>query len=39
MSSEDIRKQLPDDSARFDRIDTEFKVSVSTSSTRRDRNL
>lgn len=27
MSSEDIRKQLPDDSARFDRIDAEFKVS------------
>ncbi|KAI8438868.1 hypothetical protein MSG28_011209 [Choristoneura fumiferana] len=26
MSSEDIRKQLPDDSARFDRIDTEFKI-------------
>ena len=26
MSSEDIRKQLPQDSARFDRIDTEFKV-------------
>lgn len=26
MSSEDIRKQLPDDSARFDRIDAEFKV-------------
>ncbi|XP_041975803.1 dynein beta chain, ciliary [Aricia agestis] len=25
MSSEDIRKQLPDDSARFDRIDAEFK--------------
>ncbi|XP_034234645.1 dynein beta chain, ciliary [Thrips palmi] len=28
MSSEDIRKQLPQDSARFDRIDTEFKVLV-----------
>lgn len=27
MSSEDIRKQLPDDSARFDRIDAEFKVN------------
>lgn len=27
MSSEDIRKQLPEDSARFDRIDSEFKVS------------
>lgn len=26
MSSEDIRKQLPVDSDRFDRIDTEFKV-------------
>lgn len=26
MSSEDIRKQLPEDSERFDRIDTEFKV-------------
>ncbi|CAG9581720.1 unnamed protein product [Danaus chrysippus] len=26
MSSEDIRKQLPDDSARFDRIDAEFKI-------------
>ncbi|XP_049878702.1 dynein beta chain, ciliary [Pectinophora gossypiella] len=26
MSSEDIRKQLPDDSARFDRIDEEFKI-------------
>lgn len=26
MSSEDIRKQLPEDSARFDRIDAEFKV-------------
>ena len=26
MSSEDIRKQLPEDSARFDRIDSEFKV-------------
>lgn len=28
MSSEDIRKQLPEDSARFDRIDAEFKVST-----------
>lgn len=28
MSSEDIRKQLPEDSARFDRIDTEFKVRI-----------
>lgn len=26
MSSEDIRKQLPVDSDRFDRIDTEFKI-------------
>lgn len=26
MSSEDIRKQLPVDSERFDRIDTEFKI-------------
>ncbi|XP_045488493.1 dynein beta chain, ciliary [Pieris rapae] len=26
MSSEDIRKQLPEDSERFDRIDTEFKI-------------
>ncbi|CAG4954204.1 unnamed protein product [Colias eurytheme] len=26
MSSEDIRKQLPEDSERFDRIDAEFKV-------------
>lgn len=26
MSSEDIRKQLPVDSDRFDKIDTEFKV-------------
>ncbi|CAH1639911.1 unnamed protein product [Spodoptera littoralis] len=26
MSSEDIRKQLPEDSARFDRIDAEFKI-------------
>nr|CAD7197237.1 unnamed protein product [Timema douglasi] len=26
MSSEDIRKQLPEDSDRFDRIDTEFKT-------------
>lgn len=26
MSSEDIRKQLPVDSERFDKIDTEFKV-------------
>ncbi|CAB3241075.1 unnamed protein product [Arctia plantaginis] len=26
MSSEDIRKQLPEDSARFDRIDSEFKI-------------
>ncbi|XP_077291064.1 dynein heavy chain at 93AB [Arctopsyche grandis] len=26
MSSEDIRKQLPEDSDRFDRIDVEFKV-------------
>ncbi|XP_054276549.1 dynein beta chain, ciliary [Macrosteles quadrilineatus] len=26
MSSEDIRRKLPEDSARFDRIDTEFKV-------------
>ncbi|KAL4703187.1 hypothetical protein ACJJTC_018259 [Scirpophaga incertulas] len=26
MSSEDIRKQLPDDSARFDRIDSAFKI-------------
>ncbi|EFA11309.2 dynein beta chain, ciliary [Tribolium castaneum] len=25
MSSEDIRKQLPEDSARFDQIDTDFK--------------
>nr|CAD7428767.1 unnamed protein product [Timema monikensis] len=29
MSSEDIRKQLPEDSDRFDRIDTEFKVRLS----------
>ncbi|XP_068084396.1 dynein beta chain, ciliary [Anabrus simplex] len=28
MSSEDIRKQLPEDSARFDRIDTEFRVMM-----------
>lgn len=28
MSSEDIRKQLPEDSARFDRIDAEFKVII-----------
>ncbi|XP_052121253.1 dynein beta chain, ciliary-like isoform X2 [Frankliniella occidentalis] len=28
MSSEDIRRQLPQDSERFDRIDTEFKVLV-----------
>lgn len=27
MSSDDIRKQLPEDSERFIRIDTEFKVS------------
>ncbi|CAH0405196.1 unnamed protein product [Chilo suppressalis] len=26
MSSEDIRKQLPEDSARFDRIDSAFKI-------------
>ncbi|VVC95211.1 unnamed protein product, partial [Leptidea sinapis] len=26
MSSEDIRKQLPEDSARFDRVDAEFKI-------------
>ncbi|XP_072155544.1 dynein beta chain, ciliary isoform X1 [Bemisia tabaci] len=26
MSSEDIRKQLPEDSSRFDQIDTDFKV-------------
>ncbi|KAI5645013.1 dynein heavy chain and region d6 of dynein motor domain-containing protein [Phthorimaea operculella] len=26
MSSEDIRKQLPEDSARFDKIDEEFKI-------------
>ncbi|KAF4519850.1 hypothetical protein B566_EDAN005192, partial [Ephemera danica] len=26
MSSEDIRRQLPQDSARFDKIDTDFKV-------------
>ncbi|CAH2050780.1 unnamed protein product, partial [Iphiclides podalirius] len=26
MSSEDIRKQLPEDSTRFDRIDAEFKI-------------
>lgn len=26
MSSEDIKKQLPEDSARFFRIDEEFKV-------------
>lgn len=28
MSSEDIRKQLPIDSARFDQIDTDFKVMM-----------
>ena len=28
IGSEDIRKQLPEDSARFDRIDTDFKVSM-----------
>lgn len=28
MSSEDIRKQLPVDSARFDRIDADFKVMM-----------
>lgn len=27
MSSEDIRKQLPEDSDRFDVIDTDFKVN------------
>ena len=27
IGSEDIRKQLPDDSARFDSIDSAFKVS------------
>lgn len=26
MSSEDIRRQLPEDSNRFDNIDTDFKV-------------
>ncbi|KAI8120795.1 ciliary, Dynein beta chain [Lucilia cuprina] len=29
MSSEDIRKQLPVDSDRFDRIDTEFRILMS----------
>lgn len=28
MSSEDIRKQLPEDSSRFDDIDTDFKVDL-----------
>lgn len=28
MSSEDIRKQLPEDSERFERVDNEFKVSI-----------
>lgn len=27
MSSEDIRKQLPEDAERFDQIDRDFKVS------------
>ena len=27
IGSEDIRKQLPDDSARFDGIDSDFKVA------------
>lgn len=30
MSSEDIKKQLPEDSARFIRIDEQFKVNVWT---------
>lgn len=30
MSSEDIKKQLPEDSARFIRIDEQFKVSILT---------
>ena len=29
IGSEDIRRQLPEDSKRFDRIDEEFQVSVS----------
>ena len=29
IGSEDIRKQLPEDSARFDQIDTDFKVITS----------
>ena len=28
MSSEDIRKQLPEDAERFDNIDRDFKVSL-----------
>lgn len=31
MSSEDIRKQLPEDSERFFRIDKEFKVWITYS--------
>lgn len=34
MSSEDIRKQLPVDSERFDRIDTEFKILMDEMSKR-----
>lgn len=29
MSSEDIRKQLPEDAERFDQIDRDFKVFLS----------
>ena len=34
MSSEDIRKQLPVDSDRFDRIDTDFKILMDEMSKR-----
>lgn len=34
MSSEDIRKQLPVDSERFDRIDAEFKILMEEMSKR-----
>lgn len=34
MSSEDIRKQLPEDSERFDKIDKDFKILMDEMSKR-----
>ena len=39
IGSEDIRNQLPEDSTRFDNIDTEFKVIVNDHNYHGDRGV